>query len=229
MKEGGVTLRPELRLLSRGPLFAGLVEAELGRVLALGVRRRAPVGTWLFHERAAAETLFVLVEGRARVTRQGAEGQLLVLNLAGAGDVLGCAILGGARAYPGSAEVIEDATLLAFDRAALTALVAELPVVSRNALQILSGRMEELRDRLHEMTTESVERRVAHVLVRLACRAEAAQLRPELRLTRQDLAELVGSNQYTVSRVVARFEKSGWIEGGRGRVTVLDVEALRAI
>ncbi len=219
----------ELELLARVPLFAGLDEARIAEVRSIGVRRSVSSGTALFLENAPATTLYVLLDGRVRVTRDATGGQLVVLHFAHPGDVLGCAILGGARAYPGSAEVVADAVLLAFDERAIAGLVERFPGVSRNALKMLSGRMEDLRDRLREMTTDSVERRIAHVLVRFASRAEAESMRPDLALSRQDLAELVGSTQYTVSRVVARWEKNGWIEAGRGRITVLDAEALQRV
>ncbi|MFN7145247.1 MAG: helix-turn-helix domain-containing protein, partial [Myxococcota bacterium] len=86
-----------------------------------------------------------------------------------------------------------------------------------------------LRVRLREMATEKVERRVASALARLAARAEADSRRPDLRLSRQDLAELVGATQYTVSRVVAAWEKAGWIETGRQRISVVDRAALERI
>lgn len=220
---------PDVRLLARVPLFAGLGEAQLGDVQALGVRRRIAAGTSLFLEDAPATTLYVLLDGRVRVTRSAHGGQLVVLHFAHAGDVLGCAILGGARAYPGTAEVLADAVALAFDERAIAGLVERFPVVSRNALKMLSGRMEDLRVRLREMATEKVERRIASALVRLAARAETESQRPDLRLSRQDLAELVGATQYTVSRVVAAWEKAGWIETGRQRIAVVDRAALERI
>lgn len=224
-----MTARPELRLLARVPLFAGLTADQLEGVLALGVRRKLPAGGAIFLENAAATTLYVVLEGRVRVTRDAGAGQVVVLHLAHAGDVLGCAILGGARTYPGSAEATEDVVALAFDERAIAGLVERWPAVSRNALRMLSGRMEDLRDRLREMQTDSVERRVAHVLVRFAGKAEAELKRPELPLSRQDLAELVGATQFTVSRVIARWEKAGWLAAGRGRITVVDVAALQRV
>ncbi|MDP2316354.1 MAG: Crp/Fnr family transcriptional regulator [Pseudomonadota bacterium] len=216
-------------ILARVPLFSGLGEPQLAAVLELGVKRRVPLGTLLFLENAPASTLYVLLDGRVRVTRDATGGQIVVLHFADPGDVLGCAILGGARCYPGSAEVVDEAVMLAFDERAIAALVERFPLVSRNALRMLSGRMEDLRVRLRELATEKVERRVASALLRLAARAEADSKRPELRMSRQDLAELVGATQYTVSRIVAAWEKDGWVETGRQRIRVVDAEALRSV
>lgn len=216
---------PDTRILSRVPLFAGLDAPQLWDVHTIGVRRRVEAGVHLFLEEAPATTLFVLLDGRVRVTRNGAGGQVVVLHFAHPGDVLGCAILGGARTYPGTAEVLDEGVVLAFDERGIAGLVERFPVVSRNALKMLSGRMEDLRVRLREITTESVDQRVASALVRLAAREGDS----ELRLSRQDLAELVGATQYTVSRIVSAWEKAGWIKTGRQRFQVLDPGALQRI
>lgn len=218
----------ESRQLAQVPLFRGLDPAALGEVHALGVRRRFAEGERLFWEDAPATTLYVLLDGRVRVSRAAAGGHVVVLHFADPGDVLGCAILGGARAYPGTAEVLADAVALAFDERAIDALVSRFPVVSRNALRMLSGRMEDLRQRLRELATERVDRRLASALTRLAARAEADG-ESELRVSRQDLAELVGATQYTVSRLLAAWEKQGWLATGRQRVRVVDRDALQAL
>jgi CRP-like cAMP-binding protein len=213
----------DIRTLGEVPLFVGV--DPLTEVHTRGVRRVVSSGTNLFVENTPATTLFVLLSGRVRVTRCGPDGAVVVLHFADPGDVLGCAILGGARIYPGSAEVLEDAVLLAFDERAIEGLIDRFPVVSRNALRMLSGRMEDLRIRLRELTTARVDQRIAHALVRLCARQDVT----ELALSRQDLAELVGTTQYTVSRTLAAWEKAGWLSTGRQRVRVLDLAALRGM
>lgn len=213
-------MKGEVRALAEVPLFAGV--HPLSDVHLFGVRRVVSAGTTLFQEHAPARALYVLLAGRVRVTRCGADGRVVVLHFADPGDVLGCAMLGGATAYPGTAEVLEEAVVLAFDEASVGRLIQRFPVVTHNALRMLSGRMEDLRIRLREMTTDGVEPRIAHALVRLAAR----QGNRELHLSRQDLAELVGTTQYTVSRTLTAWEREGWLTVGRKRVTLADPVAL---
>ena len=177
----------------------------------------------MFLENCPATTLHVLLAGKVRVTRCGPGGQVTVLHFAHPGDVLGCAILGGVCLYPGTAEILEDSVVLSFDERALARLIDRFPIVSRNALRMLSGRMEDLRIRLREMTTARVEERIALALIRL----DARQGHGDLRLSRQDLGELVGTTQYTVSRTLTAWERQGWIATGRQRVQIHDLEALR--
>lgn len=219
----------DIRLLSEIPLFEGLSPAQLRELHAMGVRRRIEAGDVLFTEGAEARSLYVLLEGRVRVTRDGPTGQQVVLHFAHPGDVLGCAILAGNLRYPGSAQVLVAGVALAISDVAISALVERTPQLARNALRMLSGRMDELRVRLLELSTERVEQRLALALLRLARTAgteSATGTRLDLRLSRQDLAELVGTTQYTVSRLLSAWDQAAWVQVGRGWVIVQDRAAL---
>ncbi len=218
--------------LSVVPLFAGLGTAELLEVHALAHRCRLTAGTELFREGSPALALYVLVAGTMRVTRCGPGGQQIVLRIAHPGDILGCALLAGRRTWPGTGEVLSDGVALSFDEKALGTLVTRFPVVSRNAIHVLAGRMEELRVRLHELATDRVDQRLARTLLRLVAsdgKPAEGGTRVNLRLSRQDLAELVGSTQFTVSRTLSAWEHKKWVEAGRQWVVVKDSDALSRI
>lgn len=204
------------------PLLRGLDAAALAEVHSLGVRRRLPAGAVLFHEGDEAASLYVLVSGAARVTRAAAGGQQVILHLLHPGEVAGCALLAGARRYPGTAELTEEGVVLAFGPQAVARLVDRHPKVARNALALLSVRMEDLRTRVNELCSERLEQRLARALLREEGPAP-------LRLGRQALAELVGSTQFSVSRLLSAWERGGVVETGRQWVRVVDAAALRVL
>jgi len=89
-------------------------------------------------------------------------------------------------------------------------------------LRLLTERMGELSDRLRELATERVARRVARALLRLARTAGRRTDRGveiDLPLTREDIARLSGTTLFTVSRLMADWEEAGIVESGRERVT----------
>ncbi|MER3457798.1 MAG: hypothetical protein C4309_03385 [Chloroflexota bacterium] len=102
-------------------------------------------------------------------------------------------------------------------------LMERTPRLAFNALRLLAGRVQELQDRVRELATERVERRVARTLLRLARQAgrkvENGVL-IDLPLSRQDLAEMTGTTLFTVSRVLSRWEQQGLVEAGRERVLI---------
>lgn len=215
--------------LANCALFDGLPAEAVAELHTLGVRRRVLAGATLFQEGGAATTLYVLLDGRARVTRAGAGGGRVVLHYVHSGGVLGCAIPGGARTYPGTAEVVKDAVVLAFGPVAVDTLVSRHPLVAKNALHLLSARVEELRMRLRELSQERLEVRLAHALLRLRADADGADGAPALQVSRQELADLVGASMFSVSRLLADWERRAWIATGRQRVAVRDPNALAGL
>lgn len=206
--------------LAECALFDGLPAEALSDAHSLGVRRRLLAGATLFQEGAEATTLYVLLEGRVRVLRGSSGGTQLVLHYVQPGGVLGCALLGGARSYPGTAEVVEDGVALALETRGLDVLVGRFPRLARNGLRILSERVEDLRVRLQELSHERLDARLAHALLRLRAELGGADGDAPLRVSRQELAELVGASLFSVSRQLAEWERQGWLDTGRQRVTV---------
>ena len=90
--------------------------------------------------------------------------------------------------------------------------------LAANALQTVGSRLQEAHTRVVEMSTEQVERRVAHALLRLAKQAGRKVekgVRIDFPISRQDVAEMTGTTLHTVSRILSAWEAQGWVEGGR--------------
>ena len=113
--------------------------------------------------------------------------------------------------------------MLAWDETEMHRLMEQIPQISINALGILASRVREFQDRLRELATERVERRIAHTLLRLA--RQTGRKVPEgvlidMHLTRQDLAEMTGTTLYTVSRTLSQWEAQGLVQSSRERVVI---------
>jgi CRP-like cAMP-binding protein len=99
-------------------------------------------------------------------------------------------------------------------------------------MRIMGGRSVELQERLKEMQTERVERRIAHTIGRLvvqAGRRTAESIEIDFPITRQDLAEMTGTTLHTVSRTLSEWEAAGIVASRRQKVVILRPHALVAI
>ena len=95
--------------------------------------------------------------------------------------------------------------------------------LAANALQTVGSRLQEAHTRVVEMSTEQVERRVAHALLRLAKQAGRKVekgVRIDFPISRQDVAEMTGTTLHTVSRILSAWEAQGWVEGGRQKIVI---------
>ncbi len=217
------SLQQDTDLLQRVELFQGIALADLLRIAQAARRRQVPAGTFLFHQGDPAEVIYVPVQGHLKLTQITPEGHEVVLRYVGVGEMSGATAVFGDTAYPASAETVENAVLLAWDNETITVLIGHYPRLGLNILHLLSVRLQELQDRLREMSTERVERRIARALLRLVSQlgrtAETGVL-IDLPLSRQDLANMTGTTLYTVSRILSRWEEEDIIEAGREKVLI---------
>jgi CRP-like cAMP-binding protein len=227
-----MALALEYNTLRKNDLFADLSSEDLDRIVQTGRFLQREAGDYLFHQGEAARYMYLLVEGRLKLIQLTPEGQQVIVRYIGPGETF--AILAVLRQvnYPVAAQVVQDATVMIWDRATMKRMMKEFPGLGHNALQIMSERVQEFQDRIRELSTERVERRIARSLLRLARQAgrrveEGVVI--DLPLSRQDLAEMAGTTLYTVSRTLSQWESDGLVKCGRARVTVTSPHQLVVI
>ena len=227
-----VTLKLDHSLIADLPVFAGLVPEALDEILAGAHARHYAKGVPVFSQNEVAHSYFLLLHGRLRVTQVTPHGEQIVVRFVSPGDLFGVAMAIGRDTYPGTATAIVDSLALLWPSATWPQLMGRHPVLAGNAMRMIGGRLQEAHQRLREISTEDVERRVAHAVLKLA--GEAGQASPvgtliDFPLSRQDIAEMTAATLHTVSRIMSAWEAAGIIEGGRQRIAVRDRARLQSI
>jgi CRP-like cAMP-binding protein len=131
--------------------------------------------------------------------------------------------------YPGTAVAVIDSTLIAWPMSLWEAWLGRQPLLAGRVMQVIGSRLQDAHTRIREITTEVVERRVAHAILRLvqdAGRKEDGGIRIDFPLSRQDVAEMAGTKLYTVSRIFKAWEAAGLVEVGRQKLLVKDPHGL---
>lgn len=233
VKRGNVPLREDvITSLQRVALFQGLDAATLDRVIGAANVRTALEGSFFFMQGDPATCLYVLVRGRLRLAQITPEGHQVIMGFCGPGEMFGGLAALGMQVYPVSAEAVEPSEALCWSGEAMAALMLENARLCYNALRLVAARVQELQERLRELTTERVERRIARTLLRLANqlgrRVDEGVL-IDVPLARQDLAEMTGCTLYTVSRILSRWETAGLIRSRREQVIICKPHALVTI
>ena len=214
------------------PLFAGMEAAELDHILSLAASRRYAAGAPVFVQGEPAESFFVLLHGRLRVTQINAEGQQTIVRMVNPGDLFGIAKALRRADYPGTATAVSESIALAWPMASWDGILQQHPSLAVNAMQTMGQRLQEAQARVRELSTEEVERRVAHTVLRLvsqAGRKEADGIRIDFPVSKQDIAEMTGTTLHTVSRILTAWENAGLVEGGRQKLLVKDPHRLLLI
>jgi CRP-like cAMP-binding protein len=214
------------------PMFADMAPAALDDVLKTAVSRRYAAGTKVFEQGQIADLFYVLLFGRLRVTQVTSEGQQVVIRMVNPGDLFGIAKALRRDDYPGTATAAAESIALAWPMTSWSDLLSRHPSLAINAMQAMGSRLLEAQQRLRELSTEEVERRVAHTVLRLANQAgrkEAGGIRIDFPISKQDIAEMTGTTLHTVSRVLTAWEHAGLVQGGRQKLLVCDPHRLLLI
>jgi len=222
----------DLSLLKALPIFKQLAAADLDLVARSGEVRRVEESSYFYLQGDPATYLYVLTYGRVRFAQVTVDGQQVILKVIGPSQMFGGIAMLPEATYPVSAMALEDAEALAWSHPALQELARHAPQLALNSLEHMSGQVQDLQARFRELATERVERRLARVVLRLASqvgRKVEGGVLIDLALSRQDLAEMIGTTLYSVSRILSEWERQGYIETGRERVLVHNPHALMQI
>lgn len=213
-------------------IFSALSESQFEDVIAAAALRQVSAGEAVFEQGGEAKSFFVLISGRLRVTQVTAEGQQIIVRIVVPGDLFGIAKALQRTDYPGTATALLDSTLLVWPTARWSSFMAAYPSMAVEAMQTMGDRLQEAHSRLRELATEEVERRVAHTVLRLgnqSGRKEAAGVRIDFPVSKQDIAELSGTTLHTVSRILTAWEAAGLVEGGRQKLLLKNPHRLLLI
>ncbi len=204
-------------------LFKGLEQSDLVKIAELCHERSISRDGFFFHQGEPATQIHVLHTGQVRVLQTTPDGNQVLLRFINPMDMFGGVAAFGQAEYPASAQAAQDSTAWVWDATRIRALMREIPQLALNALDHTAATIQQLQDRVRELQTERVGRRVARALLRLARQSGKRTEQGILidhPLSRQDLAEMTGTNLYSVSRILSRWEKQGWVEAGRERVVL---------
>ncbi|MCL4287935.1 MAG: Crp/Fnr family transcriptional regulator [Thermoleophilia bacterium] len=217
-------------LLARVPLLSDLERDELERIAQVAIPRSFPKGARVFHEGDTSDACYVIRSGEVRVTREHPDGRAIALATLGPGELVGelAMIDGGSRSA--SVEALTDVELLAVSAADMRSLLERNAQMTAKLVVALTKRLRETNERISRQSFQTVPSRVAGVLSQLVSEENAEQGRDgvTIRMNQADLAQLAGTSRESVSRFLAVLERAGVVRVGRGRVTVLEPQRLRA-
>lgn len=206
----------------QGAFFEGVPPGMLDELRQAATPRTLLPGEALFREEDACTHLWAIASGRVRIWRTSPRGAAMIIHVLGPGDLPGCAALFAGMPYPASATAIDEVQALGWPAERARALLAANAVLAANALRIMAGRNEEMLQRLHDVSSQPVETRLARAVLRLVAeRRGDDEARATVLGSRQELAELAATTLHTVSRIISRWERGGVVLGLRGRIDVL--------
>jgi CRP-like cAMP-binding protein len=204
-------------------------ETDLDAVIGLAHPRRLPEGTAAFEQGQTAGEFFVLLSGRLKVVQTTPAGQQVTVRHINPGEIFGVAKAMRRPDYPATALAVTESLALAWDNGLWEPFMARDIGFAKAVMQTIGQRLQDAHGRILELTTEAVERRIAHGILRLvnqAGRKTDEGIEIDFPITREDIAEMTGTTLHTVSRTMTRWQQLGLVVSSRKRVIVRDPHRL---
>lgn len=208
-----------LVVLRNVPLFSGLEENELERLSRVAVRRRAGRGEQVVRSGESADALLILLTGRAKVTNFDEEGREIILAWLGPGEFFGEMGLIDGSSRSASVVAVENCELLTIGKQEFQRCVQDNFQVAQKLMQILVRRLREADRNIESLALLDVYGRVARLLLDLSEEEDGKRL-VRKKISKQDMARMIGASREMVSKVMRDLEVGGYIITNGDLITI---------
>jgi CRP/FNR family transcriptional regulator len=215
--------------LARLPLFAALDDEAADALAAAMTSRTVDRGHVVFREGDTGDRLFVVIDGKVKISRAAADGRENLLAVLGPGEMFGELSLFDPGPRTATATTITDSRLASLDHDDLRPLLLDRPGVAVHLLQALAKRLRRTNEAMADLVFSDVPGRVAKALLDLSEKfgtAEGDGLRVRHDLTQEELAQLVGASRETVNKALSEFATRGWLRIEGRSVLLLEPDRL---
>jgi CRP-like cAMP-binding protein len=214
------------------PMFSAFTTGEAKEINPYLVHGRFRKKETIFSEGDPPDWLFIVEKGKVKITKLSHEGKEIILEIISRGDFFGgVAVLRGFP-YPANAVAMEDTEVLKISRKNLLSIMDRFPSLMYCMATSIGDRIKGSHEALKSIALEKVESRIASLLIKLADKAgEKSEdgLLINMRLTKQDIAEMVGTTVETSIRTMSKFSKAGILASRAGKIVIKDLERLRSL
>ncbi|WP_433499221.1 Crp/Fnr family transcriptional regulator [Sphaerimonospora sp. CA-214678] len=216
-------------ILSKAPLFSALDRESAAALRTSITVVELSKGRTLFNENETGDRLYVVLEGKIKLSRAAPDGRENLLSVLGPGEMFGELSLFDPRPRTASAIALTDVRLAGLGHDDLRPWLTGRPEVALHLLRALAQRLRRTNDVLADLVFTDVPGRVAKQLLDLADRFGQKTedgIRVHHDLTQEELAQLVGASRETVNKALADFAQRGWLRIEAKAVVIMDRERL---
>jgi len=213
--------------ISRIPFLDGLPRREFKKIAPYFGEYQFKRNQYIFWEGDPAARFYIIKSGRVRLLKTAASGKEMVLEVMIPGQLCGGTTLFG-DTHRSSAQAVEPTIAYGISRESYEELLSANPRIARGIIKYLGAKLMDAHDVIISLVSSRVESRIASVIVRL-CENHGTEtddgILINIRLTRQDMADIVGSTVETTIRTISKFKKQGLLTTIGGRLLVKDIDA----
>ncbi|MEI6488245.1 MAG: response regulator [Bacteroidota bacterium] len=181
----------------------------------------------IYNENSYPKGIYFISKGKVKIYKTNDYGKELITELHKEGDFFGYLSLLQDEKHTSSATAMEDSEIYMIPKDDFFALIYKNADVSRKFIELLSNNLRETEKQLVKLAYNSVRKRVAEALVKLSDKyKKEGDQKFSMSVSREDLANIVGTATETVIRTLSDFKEDNYIEVTGGTITILDYDKL---
>jgi len=221
----------KIEIVKKIPFFSALPENELLQISQKFTEREFNKGEYLFWEGEPATCLYVIKQGKVKVLKHSAEGKEIVLEVVTPGEICGGGAIFSETQYA-SARAEEKSKVYCLSKRDLLLLIRTYKNLAQEVIIFLGKKLMQAHEMMIGLISGKVEKRMAILLLGLSEKHGSPVpegIKINLRLSRQDMADFVGTTVETAIRVMSRFKKTGIVASGAREIIIKDKERLKEL
>ena len=212
-KDRRQTHEERVQSLRKIPIFSQVDDDDLDAIAALLIERVYEKNAIVVEEGLAGDYMYVIQEGRAKVTKESEDGREKIMNFLEAGAFFGDMALLDAAPRSASVKTLEPTRLLALSRRDFLNLLRESPGLAYAVIEELTRRLRDTNEQASALSFQGVKERTRSLFERIArSEPEAPGRLVTPALTHQQIADMIGTSRETVTRAVKQLHDEGWLE-----------------
>lgn len=210
-------------------LLRHLDPGDLRRLAATTTLAHYPPQALIFQKGDPGTGMMAVLRGRVKICTHSVDGKELVLNIIGRGGVFGEVALLDGEPRSADAFAAEESDLLVLERAQFLPFLSQHPDVALRIITLLCQRLRQTSEHLEDAMFLEAQSRLARCLLRLGRafgKEEGAHTRIDIKLSQQQLGNLIGLSRESVNKYLGEWQREGVIGVASGFITLHDPEAL---
>jgi len=223
MQDSPSRKKEALESLRAIPLFSRVRDADLEDVASHLIERRFPKHSTVVEEGMTGDYMYVIREGRVKVTKASDDGREKIMNFLEKGSFFGDMALLTGELRSASVKTLEPSRLLALSRRDFIELIRQSPDLALAVIEELTNRLRETNEQASTLSFLGVKERTRSLFERIA-EPDAARgnRRMTPALTHQQIADMIGTSRETVTRAVKQLKDEGWLDQAGKRYVIPD-------
>jgi len=210
-------------------IFCQLEDHALKSVSAHKVSNTYKKGQTLFVQGNHPFGLYCVSKGNIKLSKMGADGKESIVRIISGGDVLGHRSLFSDDHYSATATAMEDTEVCFIDKKYILSMLKTEPTVALNLIRKLSSDMGAAEKKMASLHQKNVRERLAELLLSLKVShgiKEERGIRLNIKLTREEMATMIGTANETLIRFMTEFKEAGLIEQDGKTIYIKDENEL---